>query len=470
MLLPADTVTEAVSSNDENLAEAAEESSDNPWIQAKISSVTTSESWQEYNRKKTLEKEKKKLQRNTEKIEKRKVNGKAKKDGEENLTTMVLLRSQENNQPIDTRYLEKEEERMERTPNNADAYFHNQDMERRRNSASTVQVNCVPNNDFPSDNVLKRSGRATYVEGIANTQDVKLKIVKWLNTKAANLLRISTTFIGASPEESSGRGKLDNINWSEGTSESNNSNIKSSANDQKVDVGLILQLQSKLADTKMVKVRLQKRLDEIESSPKSEKAENAAKDAIQIAQLELANSKLKTKLFKLTDSIEDGIKLFYPLNFAVQLTFSWVTAFNKEEVTLFFKHLEDIMERHQFTATKIYNSDETGSSTVQDPGTIITEKEQKRVGKLLRMMRFLLLNKAYCDTATIQKVVSGFKACEIMHIDSTDFGEKDFFASDYLLGTKNDTVTVMNNSTANLMNQDQATPTSEANNLPGTSA
>ncbi|KAF2881922.1 hypothetical protein ILUMI_24252 [Ignelater luminosus] len=32
MLLPADTVTEAVSSDDENLAEAAEESSDEPWM------------------------------------------------------------------------------------------------------------------------------------------------------------------------------------------------------------------------------------------------------------------------------------------------------------------------------------------------------------------------------------------------------------------------------------------------------
>ncbi|KAF2906125.1 hypothetical protein ILUMI_00054 [Ignelater luminosus] len=32
MLLPADTVTKAVSSDDENLADAAEESSDEPWM------------------------------------------------------------------------------------------------------------------------------------------------------------------------------------------------------------------------------------------------------------------------------------------------------------------------------------------------------------------------------------------------------------------------------------------------------
>lgn len=106
--------------------------------------------------------------------------------------------------------------------------------------------------------------------------------------------------------DSSGRGKLDNIDWSESASESNNTNTKSSINGQKVDVGLVLQLQHKLADTEREKVRLQKRLDEIELSPKSEKAENAAHDAIRIAQLELANSKLKTQLFELTDSIEDG--------------------------------------------------------------------------------------------------------------------------------------------------------------------
>ncbi|KAF2888291.1 hypothetical protein ILUMI_17880 [Ignelater luminosus] len=57
-----------------------------------------------------------------------------------------------------------------------------------------------------------------------------------------------------------------------------------------------------------------------------------------------------------------------------------MTAFNKEEVTLFFKNLEDIMEKHQFTASKIYNKDESGIRTVQDHGIMIAEKRQKRVG------------------------------------------------------------------------------------------
>ncbi|KAF2885147.1 hypothetical protein ILUMI_21023 [Ignelater luminosus] len=56
-----------------------------------------------------------------------------------------------------------------------------------------------------------------------------------------------------------------------------------------------------------------------------------------------------------------------------------------------------------------------------------------------------------------------------MPIDPTVFEEEDFLASDYsTLDTENGIVTVMNNSTANPMNQDQ-TP-SEANSLPGKSA
>lgn len=50
------------------------------------------------------------------------------------------------------------------------------------------------------------------------------------------------------------------------------------------------------------------------------------------------------------------------------------------------------------------------------------------------------------------------------------FGEEDFLASDYLLGNKNDTVTVLNDSTGSLMEQNEANTYAEVNNLPGTSA
>jgi hypothetical protein len=43
-----------------------------------------------------------------------------------------------------------------------------------------------------------------------------------------------------------------------------------------------------------------------------------------------------------------------------------VTAFNKTEVSLFYKNLEKLMETYKFTPKNIYNCDETGISTVQD--------------------------------------------------------------------------------------------------------
>jgi hypothetical protein len=39
-------------------------------------------------------------------------------------------------------------------------------------------------------------------------------------------------------------------------------------------------------------------------------------------------------------------------------------AFNKEEVTRFFENLEQLMTKHSFPATSIYNTDESGSSAV----------------------------------------------------------------------------------------------------------
>lgn len=58
------------------------------------------------------------------------------------------------------------------------------------------------------------------------------------------------------------------------------------------------------------------------------------------------------------------------------------TAFNKDEVDLFFKLLGELMEKCNFLPRNIYNVDETGISSVQDPGVVITEKGQKRVGSI----------------------------------------------------------------------------------------
>lgn len=57
-----------------------------------------------------------------------------------------------------------------------------------------------------------------------------------------------------------------------------------------------------------------------------------------------------------------------------------ISAFNKVEITYFYDKLEDVMEKHKFIPNNIYNADETGITTVTDPGKVLAEKGQKRVG------------------------------------------------------------------------------------------
>lgn len=59
-----------------------------------------------------------------------------------------------------------------------------------------------------------------------------------------------------------------------------------------------------------------------------------------------------------------------------------IIAFNKEEVTLFYNNLEILMQKHKFTLARIYNMDETGITTVTDPGNLKASKGQKRVGSV----------------------------------------------------------------------------------------
>lgn len=57
-----------------------------------------------------------------------------------------------------------------------------------------------------------------------------------------------------------------------------------------------------------------------------------------------------------------------------------ISAFNKKEVDLFFSNLNTLLDKHKFSASKIFNADETGITTVQNPSKILAEKGQKRVG------------------------------------------------------------------------------------------
>lgn len=74
----------------------------------------------------------------------------------------------------------------------------------------------------------------------------------------------------------------------------------------KVDVALILKLQHKLAEVEREKARIQSRLDEIDSSPRSEKAKFEAEATFRISELEMSNSELKSQLFELQNSINEG--------------------------------------------------------------------------------------------------------------------------------------------------------------------
>ena len=56
--------------------------------------------------------------------------------------------------------------------------------------------------------------------------------------------------------------------------------------------------------------------------------------------------------------------------------------FNKDEVNRFFQNLEQAMDKYKFKDTNYWNVDETGITTVQDPGLILAERGQKRVGSI----------------------------------------------------------------------------------------
>ncbi|KAF2890810.1 hypothetical protein ILUMI_15363 [Ignelater luminosus] len=57
-----------------------------------------------------------------------------------------------------------------------------------------------------------------------------------------------------------------------------------------------------------------------------------------------------------------------------------IEGFNKKEVELFYKNLEELMVKNKYEAHQIFNMDETGVYTVQEPGNILAKTGQKRVG------------------------------------------------------------------------------------------
>lgn len=59
-----------------------------------------------------------------------------------------------------------------------------------------------------------------------------------------------------------------------------------------------------------------------------------------------------------------------------------ITGFNKNEVDRFFANLDMLMTKFKFGCHEIFNVDETGITTVQDPSIVLAPKGQKRVGSI----------------------------------------------------------------------------------------
>ena len=57
-----------------------------------------------------------------------------------------------------------------------------------------------------------------------------------------------------------------------------------------------------------------------------------------------------------------------------------VAAFNKQTVKKYFANLSSVLDEHNFTADRIFNADETGVTTAQNPKKIVTATGTKNVG------------------------------------------------------------------------------------------
>ncbi|KAJ8949407.1 hypothetical protein NQ318_007506 [Aromia moschata] len=115
---------------------------------------------------------------------------------------------------------------------------------------------------------------------------------------------------------------------------------------------------------------------------------------------------------------------------------SRVTEFNRGEMDVFFNNLELLFEKYHFEIHRIYNVDETGISTVHNPGRILARKGEKQVGAITSGERgqnttitLILPNffgNAYNRVTTIEKALNGFKTTGIFPINRDAFCEEDF--------------------------------------------
>ena len=66
---------------------------------------------------------------------------------------------------------------------------------------------------------------------------------------------------------------------------------------------------------------------------------------------------------------------------------SRVIVFKKAEIDIFFSNLDSIYNKYSFVATRIFNVNETGISTVKKYANVFVQKGHKQVGSVTSWKR-----------------------------------------------------------------------------------
>lgn len=75
-------------------------------------------------------------------------------------------------------------------------------------------------------------------------------------------------------------------------------------------------------------------------------------------------------------------------------------ASNKIQVDAFFDNLKRILDKNNVTPSNIYNSGETGVTTVQKHSKVRAKKNVRQIGKLTSAERGKNITKLFCMSAT----------------------------------------------------------------------
>jgi pantoate kinase len=56
--------------------------------------------------------------------------------------------------------------------------------------------------------------------------------------------------------------------------------------------------------------------------------------------------------------------------------------FNRRDVNIFYEKLKSVIDQYDFDALSVYNMDESGIQTVQNPGRVIGKRGKKQIGSV----------------------------------------------------------------------------------------